>query len=599
MTMLSLTPLKPFSLFNHNHLQTSSFLNLHRINLLNRHSTTPKRLPRPIISAAASPSTPSSTPSNQVYQPFRPPPSPLPSRFGSLDSNGRIEILSNRLGLWFEYAPLIPSLFQEGFSPSSIEELTGISGVEQNRLVVAAKVRDSLVQSKLDPETLNFFDNGGAELLYEIRLLSSAQRESTARYIAENRLDARGAQELARAMKDFPRRRGDDGWESFTYPIPGDCLSYMYFRQSKEHQNQSELRISALQRALEVAETEKAKQMIQDALAPKLDDGKGGEGEIGIAVKVPLVRMKIGEVGEATSVVVLPVCKAEEGVKGVEEAPGECKTEGEFGVVVAEKAWRRWVVFPGWDPVMGLGPGGVVVAFADARVLPWKVNRWYKEEAILVVADRSKKDVVVDDGFYLVSSKENGGDLKVERGSVLKKLGVKDGLGTVVLVVRPPREDTEEMEKTLSLCLATATEMEKTLSLCLATATEMVKAPWNWPPILPINSDGLLTKESTEKQQQQQQQQQQQLSRLQRRAPASLQVSPPSSFSSDWKIVIPLLSPLATSPKLEVVKPQEKLQQEHQCLGTEKPVFKKWQHPAAPFCHEPAPFVPSFAPQCR
>ncbi|KAJ4977329.1 hypothetical protein NE237_002435 [Protea cynaroides] len=40
-----------------------------------------------------------------------------------------------------------------GFSVSlsSIEEATGISGVEQNRIVVAAKVRDSLVQSNFDP----------------------------------------------------------------------------------------------------------------------------------------------------------------------------------------------------------------------------------------------------------------------------------------------------------------------------------------------------------------------------------------------------------------------------------------------------------------
>ncbi|KAJ4972582.1 hypothetical protein NE237_005756 [Protea cynaroides] len=55
-------------------------------------------------------------------------------------------------GLRLEYAPLIPSLFEEGISPSSIEEATGISGVEQSHIVVAAKVGDSLVQSNFDPK---------------------------------------------------------------------------------------------------------------------------------------------------------------------------------------------------------------------------------------------------------------------------------------------------------------------------------------------------------------------------------------------------------------------------------------------------------------
>ncbi|KAJ4968986.1 hypothetical protein NE237_015687 [Protea cynaroides] len=439
-TMLSLNPTKPLSLF-HSQLQSSSPFLKHNqqqpppIRLLHLRNLKPTTL---LVAAAASSSN------NQVYQPFRPPTSSVPSQFSSLGTDGRLEVLQNRLGLWFEYAPLIPSLFQEGFSPSSIEEVTGISGVEQNRIVVAAKVRDSLVQSNFDPEILSFFDNGGAELLYEIRLLSAAQRASAATYIVLNRLDPQGTQELARAMKDFPRRRGDQGWESFTYASPADCLSFMYFRQSREHRELSEGRKSALERALEVAETENAKRRILDELEAKSGRGEVKEGDVAVRTKVPVVRLKIGEVSEATSVVILPVCEAGEGETGVVEAPGECRSKGEFGVMEAEKGWRRWVVLPGWEPVVGLGKG-VVVAFGDARVLPWKVNRWYKEEAILVVADREKKEVEAEDGFYLVSSvPDDHGGLKVERGSALKELGVKQCLGNVVLVVRPPKEEIDD-----------------------------------------------------------------------------------------------------------------------------------------------------------
>jgi hypothetical protein len=163
-----------------------------------------------------------------------------------------------------------------------------------------------------------------------------------------------------------------------------------------------------------------------------------------LKVPVPVVRLQIGEVAEATSVVVLPVVKAEEGVKVIFEAPSEVRNEGEFGIVVAEKGWEKWVVLPGWEPVVNVGKGGVVVSFLDARVLPWKANRWYKEEPILVVADRNKRAVENDEGFYLVVDEGNEVGLKVQRGLALKENGVSECLGNVVLVVRPPDENNDD-----------------------------------------------------------------------------------------------------------------------------------------------------------
>lgn len=304
-------------------------------------------------------------------------------------------------------------------------------------------MRDSLIQSKTDPEIVAEFDTGGSELLYEIRLLSVQQRAAAARFIVEKKLDSKGTQDLARATKDFPRRRVDKGWDSFDYTHPGDCLAFMYYRQAREHVNSSELRTSAFEEALKVVGTEKAKIVILKELEGESEDIEGKEGDIVAGVKVPVVRMKFGEVAASSRVVILPVCKAEEKDKEVMEAPWECKSEGEFGEVVAEKGWKRWVALPGWEPVVGLGNGGVVVSFSDARVLPWKVNRWYKEEPILVVADRSRKEVAADDGFYLAAMDGGALGFKVERGSALKEAGVKESLGTVVMIVRPWRDDTD------------------------------------------------------------------------------------------------------------------------------------------------------------
>ncbi|XP_050374941.1 uncharacterized protein At4g14450, chloroplastic-like [Argentina anserina] len=100
-------------------------------------------------------------------------------------------------------------------------------------------------------------------------------------------------------------------------------------------------------------------------------------------------------------------------------------------------------------------------------------------------------------------------------------------------------------------------------------------------------------------------------SRLQRRAPppASLQINP----VADWNVAIPLLSPLVSPDRPTAdSKPRDdsrphhhhhhKLQKpdppRHQSAEAEKSaaVFKKWQHPAAPFCYEPAPPVRPFVP---
>ncbi|XP_010519960.1 PREDICTED: rubisco accumulation factor 1.1, chloroplastic [Tarenaya hassleriana] len=401
--------------------------------------------PRPItVTSVLIPSSDKLSPVKpNLYQPFRPPPSPVPSQFRTLDAAGKIEVLAGRMGLWFEYAPLISSLYTEGFTPPTIEELTGISGVEQNRLIVGAQVRDSMVETKADPDVIAAFDTGGAELLYEIRLLNATQRVAAAKYIVGLGFDAKKAQDLARAIKDYPRRRGDKGLQSFDYNLPGDCLSFMYYRQSREYRNPSEQRTAMLEQALEVAESDKAK----NEVVRELQGGKGGGGGSKEDetepnwVRVPVVRLRFGELAEATSVAVLPVCKAEEGREKVVEAPMESKPGGQFGIVEAEKEWSRWMVLPGWELVTAITKGGVAVAFRDDRkVLPWRA----KEEALVAVVDRERKTVEAEDGFYLVAVGGDGEGLKVERGSALKARGAEEeSLGLVVLIVRPPREEDQ------------------------------------------------------------------------------------------------------------------------------------------------------------
>ncbi|RZB42213.1 ABC transporter B family member 9 [Glycine soja] len=113
---------------------------------------------------------------------------------------------------------------------------------------------DSLIQSNTDHDLLAAFETGNAELLYEIRLLSAS---------------------------------------------------------SKEYRNPSEQRTLALEQALGVAETKAEANVILEELGGKGEEGdKVGEGEA--AERVPVVRLRIGEVAETSSVVLLPISAKEE-----------------------------------------------------------------------------------------------------------------------------------------------------------------------------------------------------------------------------------------------------------------------------------------------
>nr|GMD75543.1 uncharacterized protein At4g14450, chloroplastic-like [Ipomoea batatas] len=69
-------------------------------------------------------------------------------------------------------------------------------------------------------------------------------------------------------------------------------------------------------------------------------------------------------------------------------------------------------------------------------------------------------------------------------------------------------------------------------------------------------------------------------SRLQRRAPSSIQIN--RAAAAHWNVAIPLLSPL----KDEVARKEPE-------KAPAPAVLKRWQHPAMPFCQEEAPpFVP-------
>ncbi|XP_073128271.1 uncharacterized protein At4g14450, chloroplastic-like [Henckelia pumila] len=87
-----------------------------------------------------------------------------------------------------------------------------------------------------------------------------------------------------------------------------------------------------------------------------------------------------------------------------------------------------------------------------------------------------------------------------------------------------------------------------------------------------------------------------QSTRLQRSAPASIQIAP----ATEWKVAIPLLSPLILSPPFDNLTDERKSCSDRKnespapamVAGNPDVVMNKWRHPAQPFGYEPVPFLP-------
>lgn len=372
-----------------------------------------------------------------LYQPFRPPISiEIPA--GATTTEDQLEILRERRGLWHEYANLVPILSRSGYTPSMIDEATGMTGVEQNMIVVASQVRNSLKSTGFDEEKLRFFDIGGGELLYELRILSNTQRRASAEFIIERRMSPKEACELARSVKDFERRKNTEGFKDFT-SAPGDCLAFAFYRQSSEFQNQVEI-ISALEKALLVCVSDKARAKLEQKLRKVSNPSATEEPEVEELVHLQVIRLLEGEPVGTKLPTLLPV--ADLTLKSLEDVPAlQAQGQGLFNVF-STAMWPTWIAVPGWDTVVGAG-APVAVCFPDGSKLPLKSNKNgvpKLQEPTLVIVDKSVTATDESQSLYLIADSDS---LDLSLVSTSKVLGNRV-LGRVILALRPPTPPSQD-----------------------------------------------------------------------------------------------------------------------------------------------------------
>ncbi|PNH10439.1 hypothetical protein TSOC_002832, partial [Tetrabaena socialis] len=203
--------------------------------------------------------------------------------------------LQARAGHWHELAKYIPSLNSKGYSSTIIDELTGITPLEQNKWLVSATVYESVKAAPgATPELLQRFNGDGVDLLYPFRFLSAERRVIAAQYIAEQNLSATMCEVLSRSMKEYERRI----LERFGFTDhPADCLAFKYLRDAVECRKR-EKAVVLLEAALKVALTEGAKARVLELMDDRPAEAEGSVS----AAPLTLLRLDPDELG------VRPLC---------------------------------------------------------------------------------------------------------------------------------------------------------------------------------------------------------------------------------------------------------------------------------------------------
>lgn len=332
-----------------------------------------------------------------------------------------IRKLRQKEGNWVEWGQNCAYLQKNGYKPQEIFEATGFEPIQQNQVIVAAQVYNSLEKAGISEAVKSYYSQRGSDVLYELRMLTESERANAAELTYKHKVDADEVKEVARAIKDFSYLRNLP--EGFT-AHPGDAVAYQTWRQARQ-KSDLQMRSRFIAKGLKFAHTEAARQKIEQLLtdftvvpqrsAPLLPFYRL-ESEAEMSRIVPVV-------GE------LPLTQSElKAVPIVEEIQP-------FNMVKFAGT-GAWVPLPGWQVVLNAEDPVVILAQSD-RFPNQEQNI---PQPVMVAIDRSQREW--DSGSYFVI--ENGGELDFRWFETEPEIEL---LGKIIVIVKPKKILDEEVTK--------------------------------------------------------------------------------------------------------------------------------------------------------
>ncbi len=333
----------------------------------------------------------------------------------TVDTEALILQLRRKQGNWVAWATACQTLQKSGMSPQVIFEGTGFEPIQQNQIVVAGQVYQSIVDGAVSESALEHFTARGSDSLYELRILSKEDRAKAVQFIYDQGLDSEQVRDVAKALKEFSYR--SDLPTGFT-DHPGDAVAFSYWtfaRQTSDLQARSRLIAQGLRFAHSAGAREAIEKLLTDFAVIKAKS----------APRLPLFRF---ETDTDVPYVVPMVGQWPISTADFQAVP-KMEPDGAFGVVQSTGG-HAWVPMPGWQVV--LTAQDAIAFLMPFNALPSQTDSTVSE-IVLVLVDR-QQHTWTDDSYFIIN--DDSGQLAIRWFD--KEPGISL-LGRVIVIVRPKK----------------------------------------------------------------------------------------------------------------------------------------------------------------
>lgn len=334
-----------------------------------------------------------------------------------------LQLLRRKERNWVEWGRACQQLQKAGYSDQKIFEETGFEPIQQNQVIVASQVYTTMVNAGVSDAVRSRFDRTGSDSLYELRILTQAERAAAAEFIVARNLDSEGSREVAKALKDFSRLSSrPKGFSDH----PGDAVAYQYWKVARQHNDLQE-RSRLIARGLMFAHSQEARQQIEQLLTETFG-GKSLK-----RPRLPFYRLELDEGLPRIITVVgqLPLTATE-----LKDVPAVEPT-GVFGLAQTSQN-QTLVAVPSWQVIAkAQDPVGILCKTSE---LP--LEETGKSEEVLVIIDRMQQEWDADSYFAI----DRSGQLAMEWFPENPNSRL---LGRVILVLRPKKILDEPLSRDL------------------------------------------------------------------------------------------------------------------------------------------------------
>ncbi|GAB4531511.1 MAG: hypothetical protein Tsb0014_15120 [Pleurocapsa sp.] len=335
------------------------------------------------------------------------------SKISDAEAQELMRSLLHKEGTWVEWGKACQQLQQGGYDPKNIFEVTGFQVSQQNLVIVAAQVYDSLVEAQLEPSVLEYFKGPRSDVLYEFRILNKQKRATASQLAYEKRLDIDGAHLVAKAIQDVAYMSQIP--DAFT-DCPGDNVAYLCWKRAR-HKKDLQQRSRLIAQGLKFAHSATARDAIEQLLS---------DFTVVSSLNAPLLPIHRLEVEEALPRIV-PLVGSYPIDRSTLEAAEKVKIQQLFSSITVSNG--TFVPVPGWQTVLkAVDP---VAYLCPSDRLPKSIAG--KVEQMLVIIDRACQQWDVN-SYFAIETEEKTVELKWFETAPTTPI-----IGQLVLILRPKK----------------------------------------------------------------------------------------------------------------------------------------------------------------